>query len=381
MKTAPSAVGRAGRGGGRLRAHRGRQRREPFLRARPDRERDEGVRASAAFPATNHELEQNVLLLPGRPKSSAPSAFSALESRACPKPSSRPPCPDFLRRAAARSAMSTTSATVSSSSRPIASPRSTACSRPGSPRRGRSSRSSRTSGSAASPTSCRTTSSRPRSLAISRGRGGARAPPLGPRASSRRSARSSRSNAWRAATSRARAGRSTARPAPSAASRSRRASARRTAFPRPSSRPRRRPSPDTTSTSPSRLWRRPPERELAARLRTVTLELYGRAAAYAAGRGIVLADTKFEFGLDASGRLVWIDEALTPDSSRFWPADTWRPGGSPPSFDKQFVRDFLEKTGWNKTPPAPVLPPDVVAGTRARYAEAYERLTGLPFRA
>ncbi len=121
--------------------------------------------------------------------------------------------------------------------------------------------------------------------------------------------------------------------------------------------------------------------ELAARLKAVTLELYGRAAAYAAGRGIVLADTKFEFGLDASGRLVWIDEALTPDSSRFWPADTWRPGGSPPSFDKQFVRDFLETTGWNKTPPAPVLPPDVVAGTRARYAEAYERLTGLAFRA
>ena len=120
---------------------------------------------------------------------------------------------------------------------------------------------------------------------------------------------------------------------------------------------------------------------LAARLKSLTLELYGRAATYAAGRGIVLADTKFEFGLDASGALVWIDEALTPDSSRFWPADTWRPGGSPPSFDKQFVRDFLERTGWNKTPPAPVLPPDVVAGTRARYAEAYERLTGLSFRA
>jgi len=121
--------------------------------------------------------------------------------------------------------------------------------------------------------------------------------------------------------------------------------------------------------------------DLAARLRSLTLELYGRAATYAAGRGIVLADTKFEFGLDSSGAVVWIDEALTPDSSRFWPSDTWRPGGSPPSFDKQFVRDFLEKTGWNKTPPAPVLPSDVVAGTRARYAEAYERLTSLPFRA
>jgi len=121
--------------------------------------------------------------------------------------------------------------------------------------------------------------------------------------------------------------------------------------------------------------------ELATRLKSLTLELYSRAAAYAAGRGIVLADTKFEFGLDPSGAVVWIDEVLTPDSSRFWPADTWRPGGSPPSFDKQFVRDFLEKTGWNKTPPAPVLPSDVVAGTRARYAEAYERLTGMPFRA
>jgi phosphoribosylaminoimidazole-succinocarboxamide synthase len=121
--------------------------------------------------------------------------------------------------------------------------------------------------------------------------------------------------------------------------------------------------------------------ELSSRLRKLTLELYGRAAAYAAGRGIILADTKFEFGLDDAGEVVWIDEVLTPDSSRFWPADTWRPGGSPPSFDKQFVRDFLEKTGWNKTPPAPVLPPDVVAGTRARYAEAYERLTGMPFRA
>ena len=121
--------------------------------------------------------------------------------------------------------------------------------------------------------------------------------------------------------------------------------------------------------------------ELATRLKSLTLELYSRAAAFAAGRGIILADTKFEFGLDPSGAVVWIDEVLTPDSSRFWPADTWRPGGSPPSFDKQFVRDFLEKTGWNKTPPAPVLPPDVVAGTRARYAEAYERLTGMPFRA
>src|SRR5664279_4414378 len=120
---------------------------------------------------------------------------------------------------------------------------------------------------------------------------------------------------------------------------------------------------------------------LAGRLRDLTLALYKGAAAYAEERGILLADTKFEFGLDEEGAVVWIDEALTPDSSRFWPKDTWKPGGSPPSYDKQFVRDFLERTGWNKTPPAPVLPPDVVAGTRARYVEAYEKLTGTRFAA
>ena len=119
--------------------------------------------------------------------------------------------------------------------------------------------------------------------------------------------------------------------------------------------------------------------DLSERLRGLTLGLYGRAAAYAEARGILLADTKFEFGLDDAGAVVWIDEALTPDSSRFWPKDTWKPGGSPPSYDKQFVRDFLEKTGWNKTPPAPVLPRGVVDGTRARYVEAYEKLTGTPF--
>jgi phosphoribosylaminoimidazole-succinocarboxamide synthase len=118
---------------------------------------------------------------------------------------------------------------------------------------------------------------------------------------------------------------------------------------------------------------------LAERLRDLTLVLYRGAAAYAEERGILLADTKFEFGLDEAGGVVWIDEALTPDSSRFWPKDTWKPGGSPPSYDKQFVRDFLETTGWNKLPPAPTLPPDVVAGTRARYVEAYEKLTGTTF--
>ncbi len=119
--------------------------------------------------------------------------------------------------------------------------------------------------------------------------------------------------------------------------------------------------------------------DLAGRLRDLTLDLYARAAAYAATRGLLIADTKFEFGLDATDQVVWIDEALTPDSSRFWPADAYRPGGSPPSFDKQFVRDWLESTGWGKTPPAPELPAEVVEGTRLRYVEAYERLTGETF--
>jgi phosphoribosylaminoimidazole-succinocarboxamide synthase len=111
----------------------------------------------------------------------------------------------------------------------------------------------------------------------------------------------------------------------------------------------------------------------------LSLALYGFAAAHALERGIVIADTKFEFGADGHGRLVLGDEALTPDSSRFWPADRYAPGGPQPSFDKQFVRDFCERTGWDKTPPGPALPPAVVAGTRARYVEAFERLTGLAF--
>jgi phosphoribosylaminoimidazole-succinocarboxamide synthase len=111
----------------------------------------------------------------------------------------------------------------------------------------------------------------------------------------------------------------------------------------------------------------------------VSLELYRFAAAYAAERGILIADTKFEFGVDAEDRLVLADEALTPDSSRFWPAADYRPGGAQPSFDKQFVRDYCEAQGWDKTAPGPELPDDVVAGTRARYVEAFERLTGIPF--
>jgi phosphoribosylaminoimidazole-succinocarboxamide synthase len=115
--------------------------------------------------------------------------------------------------------------------------------------------------------------------------------------------------------------------------------------------------------------------ELATRLRELTLELYREAAEYARTRGIIIADTKFEFGL-MDGRLIWIDEALTPDSSRFWPADQYAVGQNPPSYDKQFVRDWLETTSWDKNPPAPELPGEIVAKTREKYLEAYHQLTG-----
>jgi phosphoribosylaminoimidazole-succinocarboxamide synthase len=114
----------------------------------------------------------------------------------------------------------------------------------------------------------------------------------------------------------------------------------------------------------------------AARVRALALALYGYAAGFARERGILIADTKFEFGLDAGGEVVLMDEALTPDSSRFWPADEYREGTSPPSFDKQFVRDYLETLDWNKRAPGPRLPPEVIAGTVARYREAQRRLTG-----
>lgn len=116
--------------------------------------------------------------------------------------------------------------------------------------------------------------------------------------------------------------------------------------------------------------------ELAEEVRRVSLALYNEAAAYALGRGIIIADTKFEFGLDAAGTLHLIDEVLTPDSSRFWPVDEYRIGISPPSFDKQFVRDYLESLTWNKQPPAPSLPAEVIARTAAKYREAEQRLTG-----
>ncbi len=116
-------------------------------------------------------------------------------------------------------------------------------------------------------------------------------------------------------------------------------------------------------------------KELAERVRAVSLEIYRRAVAHAEPRGILVADTKFEFGL-LENELIWIDEALTPDSSRFWPAALYKPGGPQPSFDKQFVRDYLERIQWPKTPPGPELPSEVVAATRAKYREAYRILAG-----
>jgi phosphoribosylaminoimidazole-succinocarboxamide synthase len=115
--------------------------------------------------------------------------------------------------------------------------------------------------------------------------------------------------------------------------------------------------------------------EIAETARAWTLELYSQAAKHALVSGIILADTKFEFGLVPEG-LIWIDEALTPDSSRFWEAGRWKPGGPQPSFDKQYVRDYLETLDWDKKPPGPTLPEDVIAGTQARYLEAFRRLTG-----
>ena len=116
--------------------------------------------------------------------------------------------------------------------------------------------------------------------------------------------------------------------------------------------------------------------DLASQLRDKTIALYTSAAQYASTRGIIIADTKFEFGQLPDGRVVLIDEVLTPDSSRFWPADDYEPGHDQPSYDKQFVRNYLEAQAWDKKPPAPVLPPEVIMGTRERYLQAYRKLTG-----
>ncbi len=121
------------------------------------------------------------------------------------------------------------------------------------------------------------------------------------------------------------------------------------------------------------------DRALVERLRTVSIDLYRHAADHARSRGIILADTKFEFGWDANGVLTLGDEVLTPDSSRFWPADEYEPGRAQPSFDKQYVRDWAAGSGWDKTPPAPAIPDDVVARTREKYVQAYERIAGESF--
>jgi phosphoribosylaminoimidazole-succinocarboxamide synthase len=123
------------------------------------------------------------------------------------------------------------------------------------------------------------------------------------------------------------------------------------------------------------------DHRLLERLCGLSIAVYRHAADHARERGIILADTKFEFGLDAAGEITLGDEVLTPDSSRFWPADGYQPGRPQPSFDKQFVRDWASSTGWDRTPPAPAIPPDIVEQTQARYLEAYERITGEPFSA
>ena len=123
------------------------------------------------------------------------------------------------------------------------------------------------------------------------------------------------------------------------------------------------------------------DRDLAERVRDVSLAVYNHAAEHARERGIILADTKFEFGLDPDGVLTLGDEVCTPDSSRFWPADQYEPGQTQPSFDKQYVRDWASSTGWDRNPPAPAIPDDVVQRTREKYIEAYERITGKPFEA
>jgi phosphoribosylaminoimidazole-succinocarboxamide synthase len=121
------------------------------------------------------------------------------------------------------------------------------------------------------------------------------------------------------------------------------------------------------------------DRAVVERLRAVSIDLYRHAADHARSRGIILADTKFEFGWDANGVLTLGDEVLTPDSSRFWPADEYEPGRAQPSFDKQYVRDWAAESGWDKTPPAPAIPEDVVARTREKYVQAYEQIAGEPF--
>ena len=160
-----------------------------------------------------------------------------------------------------------------------------------------------------------------------------------------------------------------------------RARASPSSFPSRSSRPRRRPSigDHDENVDFDRAAEIVGDRALLEELRRLSIAIYERGAAHARERGIILADTKFEFGRRADGTIVLGDEVLTPDSSRFWPADGYEPGHGQPSFDKQYVRDWASGSGWDKRPPAPALPDDVVEGTRARYVEAYERIAGEPF--
>ena len=189
--------------------------------------------------------------------------------------------------------------------------------------------------------------------------------------------RCTRSSAWSAATSRARAGRNTARAAPSAGSSCRPGLLESDKLPEPIFTPATKAEigDHDENVDFDRAAEIVGDRALMEELRRVSIEVYKRGAEHAAERGIILADTKFEFGRHAGAEIVLGDEVLTPDSSRFWPADSYEPGATPPSFDKQFVRDWASEQGWDKTPPAPELPPDVVEQTRAKYVEAYERIT------
>jgi phosphoribosylaminoimidazole-succinocarboxamide synthase len=195
------------------------------------------------------------------------------------------------------------------------------------------------------------------------------------RCSSERRTRS-RSNASPAGTCRVQDGRNTRPTAPSAESHCHPACANPTAWPNRSFTPATKAATghdiNISEADASDLV----GRELMQRLRSLTIELYQFGAAHAESCGIILADTKFEFGLTATSDIILIDEALTPDSSRYWPQDQYAPGGPQPSFDKQYVRDYLEQIRWNKQPPVPSLPDDVIARTRQKYVEAYRRLTG-----
>ena len=188
--------------------------------------------------------------------------------------------------------------------------------------------------------------------------------------------RRSRSNASRAATSRDRAGRTTRRPARCAAFALPKGLRESDRLPEPIFTPATKAESGHDENISEAAAAKVVGADLLARLKQLTLELYAHGVAHAESKGIILADTKFEFGLTDAGELLLIDEMMTPDSSRYWPKDTYSPGGPQPSFDKQYVRDYLESIKWNKQPPVPSLPDDVVENTRAKYLDAFRRLTG-----